>query len=267
MFARAWHDLLGRITGPLDFRVIIQPIVAIVLATRAGLRDAREGRPPFLWTVLSNPAHRRDVPRNGWKDVATLFIVSAILDVIYQVDVLKAVYAGELLIVATLLAPVPYCLLRGPVTRIARWAGLKPTAVSGHVAVTREQVKEPAAPLDEAQLAAERTYLSHERTLMAWVRTGASLITFGFGFYKFFEFMYQEEPGRPVSHLLGPRTYGLIFIFMGVGFLGVATLQQRRSMKRLRAQQFAAPFSLALLLAAMMTGLGILALITAFFRA
>jgi len=131
--------------------------------------------------------------------------------------------------------------------------------------VAHEGPNEPVPPLDEGQLAAERTYLSHERTLMAWVRTGASLITFGFGFYKFFEFMYEEEPKRPPSHLLGPRAYGVLFIFMGVGFLGVATVQHWQSMKRLRAQHGAAPFSLALLLAALVTALGILALLTTFF--
>jgi putative membrane protein len=118
--------------------------------------------------------------------------------------------------------------------------------------------------LDEIQLAAERTYLAHERTLMAWVRTGASLITFGFGFYQFFEFMHQEEPSIPVSRFLGPRTFGVAFIIIGVGFLGTATVQHWQSMKRLRAQQFAATFSLTLLLAMLMTLIGILALLTLF---
>ena len=34
--------LVGRETGPLAFRFIIQPLVATMLGVRAGLKDARE---------------------------------------------------------------------------------------------------------------------------------------------------------------------------------------------------------------------------------
>ena len=47
---------------------------------------------------------------------------------------------------------------------------------------------EVAAPLDTgASLAFERTFLAHERTQKAWVRTALSLISFGFGIAKFFD--------------------------------------------------------------------------------
>jgi hypothetical protein len=36
LLERIWHDLGGRVGGPLTFRLIIQPIVAIFLAVRAG---------------------------------------------------------------------------------------------------------------------------------------------------------------------------------------------------------------------------------------
>ena len=37
------------------------------------------------------------------------------------------------------------------------------------------------------KLALDRTWLAHERTMLAWVRTAASLISFGFTIYKFFQ--------------------------------------------------------------------------------
>jgi hypothetical protein len=43
------------------------------------------------------------------------------MDAIYQATVLKTFYPGEAVIVAILLAFVPYLLLRGPVARVARW--------------------------------------------------------------------------------------------------------------------------------------------------
>lgn len=44
IFSRAIEQLLGRASGPLHLRLVIQPIMATILAIRAGLRDAREGQ-------------------------------------------------------------------------------------------------------------------------------------------------------------------------------------------------------------------------------
>src|SRR6185503_13041158 len=104
----------------MSFRLILQPAVAIALAIWAGIRDARDGRPPFLWTILSNPGQRGELLRQSWKDVGKVFIVALILDSIYQVAVHAAIYALELLITATILALVPYAMTRPLVTRLAR---------------------------------------------------------------------------------------------------------------------------------------------------
>lgn len=117
---RVWDNLIGRSSGPMNFRLIIQPTVAGIIAIRAGLNDAREGRPAFFWAALSNPAYRPELLHEGWKDVGKVFIVAMILDSIYQLIVHRGVYVLELLITATILAIVPYVLIRGPVNRIAR---------------------------------------------------------------------------------------------------------------------------------------------------
>ena len=120
IFARLWQNLNDRLTGPMNLRLIIQPAVAAILAIRAGLRDAHQDRPPFLWAVLWNPAHRRELLRQGWKDVGKVFLLAAILDVVYQLIVHRGVYSLELLITVVILAIVPYILVRGPISRIAR---------------------------------------------------------------------------------------------------------------------------------------------------
>ncbi len=119
LLTRLWENLGGRIGGPLTFRLILQPLVAAALAIRAGLLDARTGRQPYFWTILTNPAHRRDLLREGWKAVANVFAVAVVIDVAYQLIVFRWVYPGEVLIVAFLLACVPYLLIRGPANRIA----------------------------------------------------------------------------------------------------------------------------------------------------
>lgn len=117
---RLWDNLIGRSTGPLNFRLIIQPAVAAFLAVRSGLKDAREGRPAFLWAVATNPAYRPAFLRHGWKDLGKVFIIAAVLDSIYQLYVHRGVYVLELLIVVIVLAIVPYILMRGPINRLAK---------------------------------------------------------------------------------------------------------------------------------------------------
>jgi hypothetical protein len=122
---RVWGNLIARASGPLNFRLIIQPIVAGFLAIRAGLKDARDGRPVFLWTAVTNKAHRPELFHQGRKDVEKVFALAVLLDAIYQLMVQRGVYVLELLIVAPTLAVIPYVLLRGPVSRIARWVALR----------------------------------------------------------------------------------------------------------------------------------------------
>ena len=121
LFTRIWENLGGRITGPMSFRLLMQPTVAAILAIRAGLQDARSGRPAYFWTILTtDPAQRRELLREGWKAVTKVFCLAIVLDVIYQIIALRWVYPLETLLVAFLLACVPYLLIRGPVNRLFR---------------------------------------------------------------------------------------------------------------------------------------------------
>ncbi len=117
-FVRGWDDLLARDHGLLHFRFILQPTVAALLASRAGWRDAREGRSLYFWSVVGDPTQRRLLLRQGWRDVGKLFLVALALDVIYQVLVLHWFYPGETLIVAVVLAILPYLAVRGLANRI-----------------------------------------------------------------------------------------------------------------------------------------------------
>jgi hypothetical protein len=114
-----WKTLIGQLHGPLAFRLILQPSVAVILAIRVGLRDSRAGRPAYFWALLIDSEHRKDLLPEGWKDVGKIFAVAVVLDVICQLIVLRWVYPGEAVLVATTLAILPYLMVRGPVNRIA----------------------------------------------------------------------------------------------------------------------------------------------------
>lgn len=120
MLMRALMNISDRVGGPMTFRIILQPLMATLLAIRAGMKDAQTGRPPYFWTILTDPSQRGDLVREGWKSVARVFVLAIVMDVIYQVIVLNWIYPFELLLIAVLLAVVPYLLLRGPVNRLVR---------------------------------------------------------------------------------------------------------------------------------------------------
>ena len=117
-FARFWENLGVRVGGPMTFRFVLQPLIASFLAIRAGIKDARTGRPAYFWAILTEANNRRVLLRDGWKAVAGVFTVAVIIDVIYQLIVFKWVYPVEALFIAFLLACVPYLLIRGPVNRL-----------------------------------------------------------------------------------------------------------------------------------------------------
>jgi putative membrane protein len=129
-------------------------------------------------------------------------------------------------------------------------------------------VSEANAPVLNAatRLAVERTRLAYERTLMAWVRTATSLITFGFSIYKFF----QIELGRGVpksDRLIGPREFALFMIVIGLFSLLMATLENRRDLKAVKTEYHVKVHSsLAQVCAALVSLLGILALIAVILR-
>jgi hypothetical protein len=120
MWERVGTQLLARVSGPMKFRLVLQPCMAAFFAIRSGLADARAGKPPWFWELVSNPPERADMVKEAWKRIGKVFILAVVLDVVYQLIVLHFVYPGEALIVAFLLAIVPYVILRGPAMRVAR---------------------------------------------------------------------------------------------------------------------------------------------------
>jgi hypothetical protein len=120
MIARISENLVARITGPMKFRLFLQPAMAIFFAVRGGLQDAREGKPAYFWALFTDKGERESMLKDGWKGIGRVFILAVVLDAVYQFIVQRWVYPGEAVLVAIILAIIPYLLFRGPVNRIAR---------------------------------------------------------------------------------------------------------------------------------------------------
>jgi hypothetical protein len=120
IWMRFLDNMVARVSGPMKLRLFLQPTMATIFAIRSGLKDAREGRPPFLWTVLTDAASRDYLIKDGWKSIGKVFLIAMALDIVYQLIVAKFIYPLEVIVTAFLLAIVPYICLRGLTTRIAR---------------------------------------------------------------------------------------------------------------------------------------------------
>ena len=117
---RFWNNLAGRPGGPLSFRLFLQPLMASIFAIRAALRDTRTDRQPYLRAIVDNPSERRNLLREGWKDVGKVFVLAIVIDLVYQIIAFRWFYPVEALVLATILALVPYVLIRGPLARKIR---------------------------------------------------------------------------------------------------------------------------------------------------
>ena len=117
---RFWDELIGRADGPLTLRLFLQPAMAAFFAVRAGVKDAREGRPAYLWSLVNHPKHRQQLLREGWKDVSKVFLMAVVLDGVYQLIEIHRIRPLQLVLVPFVLALIPYLLLRGPASRLAR---------------------------------------------------------------------------------------------------------------------------------------------------
>ncbi|MDM0111418.1 hypothetical protein QTI66_04610 [Variovorax sp. J22R133] len=120
VWLRIWDDITSGRHAPVAFRFILQPAMAAFLAYRAGRRDAQDEKPLYLWALVEDRAKRRDLLREGWEHIGKVFIVALVMDGIYQFISVRWFYPGEALMVAIILAVLPYLVFRSLVNRILR---------------------------------------------------------------------------------------------------------------------------------------------------
>ena len=114
---------------------------AVRLSLRAATHHGDAGRtarwPPrrahraraFLWTVLTDPAQRRGRLDEALIATSRIVLLGLAMDTVYQFIEFDTFHPAEALIIALLLGVLPYLVLRGLVTRIARrWVGNKPVS-------------------------------------------------------------------------------------------------------------------------------------------
>lgn len=86
------------------------------------------------------------------------------------------------------------------------------------------------------ELARQRNRNAAERTLMAWIRTCLSLISFGFGLDKIIAAIGRDPAGR--LGRLGVTPISLAFVLTGIVAMTAATVQHRRELRRLARDDY-----------------------------
>lgn len=119
------------------------------------------------------------------------------------------------------------------------------------------------------ELAKERNRAAAERTLMAWIRTSLSLISFGFGLDQIVAAI-EESQGTRNPYTIGvSRVVGLLFIALGVVALLLASIEHRRELRLIQRDDYvyASRRSLGLMVSIALVLIGLFAFVAILIKA
>lgn len=88
----------------------------------------------------------------------------------------------------------------------------------------------------QAQLAKERNRAAAERTLMAWIRTCLTLISFGFGIDTIVSAILRSQGLGEVDPVRLSRLLGLAFVGLGTYAMLSAAVDHRRELRHIQRE-------------------------------
>ena len=121
--------------------------------------------------------------------------------------------------------------------------------------VNSEQPLENQRTRPRRDLGALRTMMAADRTLMAWIHTALSLLSFGFAIYKILEELEQSGKALPDQ---SPRNVGLVFAIAGTMAMVMGTIEYWQTLHELRRDTPFRRFRPALIMALAMSISGLI---------
>jgi hypothetical protein len=114
------RDLTGRgmFGGAFQFRLVLQPLAAIVLGIRTGLRDAKRGDLPFFQALLQDKGERGDLLARAARDALIPLLVAFTIDSILQRMINGRIRPLEAIFVGGLLVFIPFLIARALANRL-----------------------------------------------------------------------------------------------------------------------------------------------------
>ena len=115
-------DLGGRgiFGGSFQLRLVLQPLAAMLLGLRFGIRDAKQGRAPILKEVAETAGKRGGVLAHAARDAIVPLAVALVLDCILQQMINGRIRPLAAVIVGGLLVFLPFLIVRALTNRIWR---------------------------------------------------------------------------------------------------------------------------------------------------
>jgi putative membrane protein len=128
------------------------------------------------------------------------------------------------------------------------------------------EIRRDPEPDTNVRLGVERTDLAADRTLMAWIRTAFSMISFGFTIGKFFQYL-NEQAKRP-AQFGGGRMLAVVLITLGLFSLIVGVWEYQKAIARVEALVGSGrrPVRPIVVIAGLVALVGVLAYVAMFFR-
>lgn len=108
------------LSGPGRLRFILQPVFAIALAIRDGRRDAKDGRPPYFFSILTGSQPRKAMVSEGLTILSKPLAIAILLDLVLQYFIFRSVRIWHAVVVGALLIALPYVATRGLANRLSR---------------------------------------------------------------------------------------------------------------------------------------------------
>jgi hypothetical protein len=116
-----WDTLVRDLTsGKGQFRLFVQPAMALILGIRTGITDARAGHAPFGRRLLAGAEPRSQLFKDSIKRAIIPLGLAFVLDMILQKLTLGRMRPLVAIIVAAILVWIPFSLVRGFTNRIWR---------------------------------------------------------------------------------------------------------------------------------------------------
>jgi hypothetical protein len=117
-----WESIGHDLSGKGQFRLIVQPIMAVVLGARLGVIDARGGAAPFLRRLIGSRHQRWRILGNSIRYVWMPLLLALVMDCVLQRLTLGRIRPLAAVVVGALLVWLPFAITRGATNRIWRWS-------------------------------------------------------------------------------------------------------------------------------------------------
>jgi hypothetical protein len=109
-----WQHIVQDLTsGKGQFRLILQPAMAIILGVRLGIADARAGEWPFFWRMVTERRHHWALFKQSLSDAVFPLVLALVLDSVLQYLTLHRVRPLAAVFVGGLLVWIPFMASRG----------------------------------------------------------------------------------------------------------------------------------------------------------